>query len=470
MYCDYTELSRDFTLSFRKLHQFEILSQTKKRNAAYYYWSKGLKDVIKHFGQNYDRKNGVLLKLRGPFYCGMSVILKIPQFEIFLQSPISTSKQLSVAVKFGGSQGMILELDNTDEDCREMQGMDVSWISRYREEEERLFYGCRHGALGIHDNWPLHIASVRIISSALNYQKIIPTITGFDHILSSDSNAGINEDGIKKQMARITASILDNLLYHRDRFQPFIYAPFKLLLETKTKIKINMHALSENKVDQSILELLFGEKGFKKYYHSQLYSNRRKEDEYDVIHPSYLMPDDNTNILQLSLLNRFMNVESIEINRTQNDDIYYPLSLLSLLSTLCSTKINEITIKTRYRDDDTSWILSIWEEKGKSLQQAYRNKEYCIDFISNADHRIWIRPITHIIAGFDSILSGKKSSNIQSSAVAIMEHLFFDETKDIFSSSIYESFQMFLDRKTAINFTMTHILLAHTIPVRNNHI
>ena len=43
MYCDYTELSRDFTLSFRKLHQFEILSQTKKRNALYYHWSKGLR-------------------------------------------------------------------------------------------------------------------------------------------------------------------------------------------------------------------------------------------------------------------------------------------------------------------------------------------------------------------------------------------------------------------------------------------
>ena len=71
MYCDYTELSRDFTLSFKKLHQFEILLQIKKRNSVYYHWSKGLKDVMKHYGQHYDStngKNGLLSKLRGPFY------------------------------------------------------------------------------------------------------------------------------------------------------------------------------------------------------------------------------------------------------------------------------------------------------------------------------------------------------------------------------------------------------------------
>ena len=107
MYCDYTELSRDFTLSFRKLHQFELLLQIKQRNAAYYHWSKGLKDVMKHFGQNYDKKNGFLPKLRGPFYCGMSVILKIPQFRMYIQSPISTSMQIMVATKFAGTESII---------------------------------------------------------------------------------------------------------------------------------------------------------------------------------------------------------------------------------------------------------------------------------------------------------------------------------------------------------------------------
>ena len=103
MYCDYTHLSREFTLSFRKLHQFEILEQTKARNAKYYHWSKGLRHVIQHFGQHNDTngENGILSRLEGPFYCGMSVILKIPQcqFKIYIKSPISTSVKLPVAVK-----------------------------------------------------------------------------------------------------------------------------------------------------------------------------------------------------------------------------------------------------------------------------------------------------------------------------------------------------------------------------------
>ena len=68
---------------------------------------------------------------------------------------------------------MVLEMHNSSSKCRGMQGMDVSWISRFSEEEERLFYGCRHGLLGDHDDWPLHIASIRLISSASNYQPII---------------------------------------------------------------------------------------------------------------------------------------------------------------------------------------------------------------------------------------------------------------------------------------------------------
>ena len=103
MYCDYTELSRDFSLSFRKLHRFELLEQTKARNAKYCHWSKGLRHVIQHYGQHNNKggENGILSKLEGPFYCGMSVMLKIPQckFQIYIKSPISTSTKLPVAVK-----------------------------------------------------------------------------------------------------------------------------------------------------------------------------------------------------------------------------------------------------------------------------------------------------------------------------------------------------------------------------------
>ena len=113
MHCDYTELSRDFTLSFRKRSEFELMAQIKKRNSKYYHWSKILQHTIKHFGQSELSDNGLLSFLRGPLFCGMSIILAIPQFNMYFYSPTLTSIHLEVALKFSGEEGMILEMDNS---------------------------------------------------------------------------------------------------------------------------------------------------------------------------------------------------------------------------------------------------------------------------------------------------------------------------------------------------------------------
>ena len=99
MYCDYGPLSRDFTISFRKSHEFQCLSQINKHNSGYYHWSKLLKETIGGYGQSCTARNGVLNKLIGPFFCGMSVVLNIPQFSMFIHSPLSTSIHIEVATK-----------------------------------------------------------------------------------------------------------------------------------------------------------------------------------------------------------------------------------------------------------------------------------------------------------------------------------------------------------------------------------
>ena len=137
MYTDYTELSRDFTISFRKSHQFQLLKQIKKHNSMYYHWSKILRQLISDYGQKYKKGNGHLSELSGPFFCGMSVVLNIPQFNMFIYSPLSTSVQIQVSLKFSGIKGMVLELDNSEGSSQDLRGMDVSWISRFREEDER---------------------------------------------------------------------------------------------------------------------------------------------------------------------------------------------------------------------------------------------------------------------------------------------------------------------------------------------
>ena len=66
LYTDFTELSTDFTKSFRKLNEFELLSQIKQRNQKYYHWSKILKTTTKYYGQYDLGGNGVLGALHGP--------------------------------------------------------------------------------------------------------------------------------------------------------------------------------------------------------------------------------------------------------------------------------------------------------------------------------------------------------------------------------------------------------------------
>ena len=140
LYCDYSSLSSAFSASFRKVNTFETLKGIKKRNQKYANWSKILKETVKHYGQSWGCANGSLSRLIGPFYCGMSNLLKMSQFQIYLLSPTSTSVHLSVATNFSGTHGMILEMDNNKGDCRWLRGMDCSWISRFREEDERYGY------------------------------------------------------------------------------------------------------------------------------------------------------------------------------------------------------------------------------------------------------------------------------------------------------------------------------------------
>ena len=138
LYCDYTDLCTDFRKSFRKTHQFELLAHIKRRNQKYYHFSRILRETMRRFGQTYSTSANVLLGvLRGPFYTGMSVVLNVPQFNICLHSPTSTSVHLEVAIKFADVEGMILEFDNSKGPGTGITGMDCSWISRYKEEDER---------------------------------------------------------------------------------------------------------------------------------------------------------------------------------------------------------------------------------------------------------------------------------------------------------------------------------------------
>ena len=87
--------------------------------------------------------------------------MNIGQFDIYLRSPTSTSKDIEIAINFATRDGIILTLDN-DLDHGQLNSMiDCSWISNYPEENERLW-------VGYQKMWPLRIVSIRIVENNRN--------------------------------------------------------------------------------------------------------------------------------------------------------------------------------------------------------------------------------------------------------------------------------------------------------------
>ena len=163
LYTDYTKLSANFTSTFRKHGAFETLSMTKARNKKYGWWSKILHEAVQIYGDSraaWCRESakrshggdeaasctkpghGMMDRgtLKGLFFCGMSSVMNLPQFHISLLSPTSTSMHLQVALKFSGESGKITEFNNASDAAERTRAFDVSFLSRYREEDERYCY------------------------------------------------------------------------------------------------------------------------------------------------------------------------------------------------------------------------------------------------------------------------------------------------------------------------------------------
>ena len=139
LYTDFDALSTAFSSTFRKLEPFETLNSVKMRNQKYYWFAKGLKEVIAVYGQSYGNGSGIglLSPLYGPFFCGMSYVMMMPAFDIKIFGPTSTSVHQEVAIKFSGEHGMIIQFDNHKGTGTRVSVFDVSIISRYGSEDER---------------------------------------------------------------------------------------------------------------------------------------------------------------------------------------------------------------------------------------------------------------------------------------------------------------------------------------------
>eukprot|EP01084_Bolivina_argentea_P120619 213819_1 len=235
LYCDWTELSSDFSSTFRKKSQFETIKSLISRHEKYYYFAKTLTETVNKYGINgrYEPPNGEY----GPFYTGMSVVLNIPSFAIFLKGPCSTSKCKQVAKNFAKRNGILIQFQNDTYNEGALQNFfDCSWMSGYGEENERLF---------IAGNNRLRIASIIIINTAQNFKDFFHAFYLFDCMISAvdiwDSNISITEKD-NKILTKIISSKTNQTVHG---FEKYIENVFDLFCYKKTYITVNFHLLSQ---------------------------------------------------------------------------------------------------------------------------------------------------------------------------------------------------------------------------------
>eukprot|EP01084_Bolivina_argentea_P065597 119551_1 len=54
LYTDFSDLSKEFSRTFRKLQSYELLLSVKIRNAEFAHWARILRETVEYYGQNGD--------------------------------------------------------------------------------------------------------------------------------------------------------------------------------------------------------------------------------------------------------------------------------------------------------------------------------------------------------------------------------------------------------------------------------
>eukprot|EP01084_Bolivina_argentea_P016724 31252_1 len=132
VYCNFSLLSYRFTETYRRIYDGESNQFVKRRHQNYYWIGKYLRECVECFGMQNEL---TMLKV----YHGVNKKFMFSSMNAYIMCPFSTTRNYAVAVNFGGSDGMILELD-----IDMMQAInlcDMRYVSDYCNEEEIFSIG-----------------------------------------------------------------------------------------------------------------------------------------------------------------------------------------------------------------------------------------------------------------------------------------------------------------------------------------
>ena len=332
-YTDFSLLSSSFTSTFRKSHPRESIERKediKERNSCYYWMSKYLIEAVEGYG---DRL------INETLYCGMNCPLIMESMNISLISPTSTSTEISVAQNFATIDGVILQFNNpmaADKSSKytiwNQARLNVSWISRYNEESERLF---------LHSQQPLELVSIRICPNKkwIKYESFFKVL----YYIHSVCNNGTIFAENQTSEQRLLYTKIFNAIWNMDQALPSYirecYELFKISIK-EIILRLDEEGITVD-IDYIIKQLLYQNDGCTVYENNEIVSEINNK----------------SNLLQSQFISLFPNLERIRILCGKEDE-FWQFSIIYL--------IKEI-IKSRPRNEIYVELRAIWnKDKFKS--------------------------------------------------------------------------------------------------------
>merc|ERR1712176_324315 len=207
-----------------------------------------------------------------------------------------------------------------------LRAFDCSFISRFKEEDEYLFFG---------GFYRIKVVNVRLIKTKQNMQKFVAALFYFDAMLTGASlykiKTGKNDYSIIDNLIKTSLSKQTNV-----KLPQFMLDCFKAFTQNKKQISLHMLSLHEY-ADERINNLIF-------------YSLVKRETK-KVFKPKH---DNLSNVIHPNLFALFPNVSSLTIDT--HLDFEFCFSLLALLNVIFGTNLNQIIIKAY----GYCWIQSVW--------------------------------------------------------------------------------------------------------------
>eukprot|EP01084_Bolivina_argentea_P098392 176834_1 len=357
LYTDYSQLCTHFSATFRKRSPYESLVSIKRRNSEYWFMSKTLRETVEIFG-GCSRFHTLL----GPYYCGMSVVLTMPSFNIRLCSPTSTSGQIEVAIKFSGEEGCIMELNSPKTiQHQNLAGFNCCWISRYKEEDEKLFFGGEYFS---------KMESIRLRTTQQNFKDFIHTLCYLDFMLFS---GGQKYDKIKKGHVKCIKHLINVAIGNesKEHYDPYVYSTFKCFVTNQKQMILNLPGLKG--ANNQIVDLVM---------HSLEETNLKTED-FDKLFPADHVFEEQefTNLLHGRVFNVFKNIRNIFIY-SGNSSYFYKFSIFTLLTVIESTLVEKVVIQSGATggSESNSWLREYWSLCGSHIKKQYKRKNFAVTF------------------------------------------------------------------------------------------